>query len=503
MKLVRICVKDYKNLRNCDIDFREPILLNAIIGSNGSGKSNLMEAILHILIGIYFKKPPPFDFAFYFEAQGRHIALKGEDRKLSVFVDEEPIPLDYFAARLREGAAQVYYPELTLVYYSGECLRVSQLMAKYRRHFERLTRKPDADRHRPLFVQSSNAQAQVILLALFAHGHRALTDRLGLRDVVEVSLVLRSPSGFDPDKHEPILWNTVGAVRRIVSAIDETATSVRSERLGRKTVEKVEKNLAFEGHAFTEQRVYHFSEEVGTKKGLVGLAERLAKGSDNLYLALEHLRARGIFLSVSFRLVGSVNDEPFEFDQLSEGEKQLLAVVGALKLTNRPDNLVLLDEPDTHLNPQWSWDYPSMLTEAFDVEQQRRSTVLMATHTPVMISGMTRDQVLLAHQPSDGAPAFTRPRRHPRGQGIANLLCSSEFFGLPSSLDKETQKLLDERLAISVKRTLTDSDRDRLRELNSLLEILSPGISEIDPDYAEFLRQRRPTTMLNDASHST
>jgi ABC-type methionine transport system ATPase subunit len=193
-------------------------------------------------------------------------------------------------------------------------------------------------------------------------------------------------------------------------------------------------------------------------------------------------------------LVGGVDDEPFEFDQLSEGEKQLLAVVGALQLINRPDNLVLLDEPDTHLNPQWTWDYPSMLTYAFDAEQRRRSTVLIATHTPIMISGMTRDQVLLARQPTDEGPAFTRPRRHPRGQGIANLLCSSEYFGLPSSLDKETQKLMDERLAISVKEILSEGDKARLKALNAQLEFLSPGVSERDPDYVDFLRHRAEET---------
>jgi ABC-type nitrate/sulfonate/bicarbonate transport system ATPase subunit len=189
-------------------------------------------------------------------------------------------------------------------------------------------------------------------------------------------------------------------------------------------------------------------------------------------------------------LVGQDFEAPFEFDHLSEGEKQLLAVVGALQLIRSPDNLVLLDEPDTHLNPQWSWDYPSMITEAFNSEQRERSTVLIATHTPIMISGMTSDQVLLAHRPSNGVSAFTRPRRDPRGQGIANLLSSREFFGLPSSLDKETQKLLDERLAISVKEFLTESDRARLKALNGELEMLSPGISERDPDYVAFLRHR-------------
>ena len=489
MKLERLWIKDYKNLRNCEVEFPQPHLINAVIGSNGSGKSNIVEAILHILIGVYFSKSPPFDFQFAFEAQNRRIALKGENRKLLVAVDGEERSPRFFAERLRDGAAQVYYPELTLAYYSGECQRVNQLIAKYRRHFERLTREPDSDRFRPLFVQTANAQAQVILLALYAHGHTVLLDRLGLKRLVDVVLVLRSPSGFDPKRHEPKLWNTVGAVRRVIAAIDETASSEESRRIGRLPVQGAGVDLDY-----TELRTYRFVAGSQGGRSLTSLAERLARVGDNLYLALEHLRARGIFAAVSYQLVGRVNDEQFEFDQLSEGEKQLLAVVGALQLINRPDNLVLLDEPDTHLNPQWSWDYPSMLTDAFDAEQRSRSAVLIATHTPIMISGMTRDQVLLARQPSDEGPTLTRPRRHPRGQGIANLLCSSEYFGLPSSLDKETQKLMDERLAISIKEVLTEGDKARLKVLNAQLEILSPGVSERDPEFVEFLRHRAGQT---------
>ena len=196
--------------------------------------------------------------------------------------------------------------------------------------------------------------------------------------------------------------------------------------------------------------------------------------------------------SVSFKLKRQGADAIFSFNDLSEGEKQLLAVVGAIRLINQKDNLVLLDEPDTHLNPHWSWDYPGMLTEAFKPEQRPHSTVLMATHDPVMISGMAKEQVLLAHAPMPGRPLFSRPRRNPRGQGVANILCSSEFFGLPSSLDKETQKLLDERLAISIKPQLSARDKARLKVLNEQLEIL-PGVSERDPDYVAFLRQQHST----------
>jgi len=485
MRLVHLWVNDYKNLRGCEIDFTQPSLLNAVIGRNGSGKSNLIEALLHVLIGFYFKKSPPFDFRFEFEAQERKVILEGKDRRLSVRVDGESKSIDYFAERLRDGS-QVYYPELTLVYYSGACQRVRRLLKRYEREFQRLTRKPETDRYRPLFVETSNEQSDVILLALFAHRHLTFLKHLGLTDVVNVSLELRSPQGFDPKEHEPKLWNTEGAVRRIVAAIDEMALSQQSRRQNR-----VQDEGSAEEAPYSETRTYQFRDGLQGGRNITDLADRLSRSGDNLYLALEHLRIRGIFRSVSFQLKGPTGDDLFEFDQLSEGEKQLVAVIGAFYLINRPDNLVLLDEPDTHLNPQWTWEYSAMLSEAFNEQQRRRSTVLMATHNPVMISGLTRDQVLLAHPPSNGASTFTRPVRNPRGQGVANLLCSQEFFGLPSSLDKETQKLLDERLGISIKQDLTDEERTRLKELNEQLEItMAPGISERDPEFVKYLRER-------------
>ncbi len=487
MKLRRLQIEGYKNVCSCDVEFTESPLINAVIGGNGSGKSNLIEAILQILIGCYFEKAPRFKFRLEYEAQNRVVVLQREGRRTSVTVDGERMPLDHFAKRLRDGPAQVYYPELTLVYYSGECQRVQQLVARYRRHFQKLTRNPETDRFRPLFVQSSNEQSQVILLALFAHGHRELLDRLQLEEIVDVTIVLRSPDGFDPELHEPKLWNAEGAIRRIVAAIDETSTDQRG--LGILEIPNEFLPNGRRRRLFKPmERSYHFGEDSG--KEINALAQRLQADGDNVYLALESLRSRGMLRSVSFKLKRLNANDVFSFDKLSEGEKQLLAVVGAVKLTNQKDNLILLDEPDTHLNPHWSWDYPGMLTEAFRSEQQSRSTVLMATHDPVMISGMVKNQVLLAHAPEPNQPLFSRPIRNPRGQGVANILCSSEFFGLPSSLDKETQKLLDERLDISIKERLTNQDKARLKVLNVQLEIM-PGVSERDPEYVAFLRQRR------------
>jgi energy-coupling factor transporter ATP-binding protein EcfA2 len=489
MKIRQLKIEGYKNVTSCDIEFTQSPLINAVIGSNGSGKSNLIEAIIQILIGFYFEKPPRFEFRLEFESQNRVVVLQRLDGLSSVTVDGDHMPMEHFAKRLRDGPAQVLYPELTLVYYSGECLRVHQLVARYRRHFQKLTRNEETDRFRPLFVQSSNDQSQAILLALFAHDRRRLLDQLKLSEIADVRIVLRSPTGFDPELHEPILWNTEGAIRRIVAAVDATSSEQRG--IG---ILEIPREITPEGLrrrlSKPMERSYYFKE--GKDIGITALAKRLHAAGENVYLALESLRARGMLRSVSFKLKRGDAPDFFPFNHLSEGEKQLLAVVGAISLTNQKDNLVLLDEPDTHLNPHWSWDYPEMLTEAFKPDQQSRSTVLMATHDPVMISGMIREQVLLAHTPTPDRPLFSRPHRNPQGQGIANILCSKEFFGLPSSLDKATQALMDERLRLSVKAELTNNESDRLRSLTKELGIIRPGVSERDPDYVAFLRQRHP-----------
>jgi energy-coupling factor transporter ATP-binding protein EcfA2 len=482
MRLKRLWISSFKNLRQCEIVFAEAPLLNAVIGSNGSGKSNLIEAILHILINVYFEKSPPFDFDLHFESQGREVMLKARDGRLSIEVEGVTVSSNHFVSELRTGPDQPYYPQLTFVYYSGESRRVRKLMKRYQRHFGNLTRSPETDRFHPLFVESSNQHAQIILLALIAHSEREFLTKLRISNAVGISIVLHSPKYFDPQIHEPKLWNTEGGVRRIIAAIDEIAESQESQRK-----QSDDPDSSSELAKYTETRTYRFSDAM-TGHNIRDLAGRLAKNNDNLYVAFQHLKAREILVSVQYELNGI--DSNFDFEELSEGEKQLIAVVGALRLTNKQDNLVLLDEPDTHLNPQWSWEYPSMLADAFPADRKSNSTILIATHDPIMISGMTSEEVWLARAELAERPTFTHPIRNPRGQGIANLICSSEFFGLPSSLDKETQKLLDERLEISLIDDLSDQQRSRLKELNEQLEILQPGVSERDPDYVEFLRQR-------------
>ena len=71
------------------------------------------------------------------------------------------------------------------------------------------------------------------------------------------------------------------------------------------------------------------------------------------------------------------------FNELSEGEQQLLMVLGLLKFMRSKESLFLLDEPDTHLNPAWKFDYLNLIKEV--VGQSENSQVIISTHDQLLL----------------------------------------------------------------------------------------------------------------------
>ena len=58
MKLDKLWIKDFKNLKDFTIDFDEEQKTTVLIGHNGTGKSNLIEALVIIFRDLDLGKPP-------------------------------------------------------------------------------------------------------------------------------------------------------------------------------------------------------------------------------------------------------------------------------------------------------------------------------------------------------------------------------------------------------------------------------------------------------------
>jgi ABC-type multidrug transport system ATPase subunit len=159
-------------------------------------------------------------------------------------------------------------------------------------------------------------------------------------------------------------------------------------------------------------------------------------------------------------------------------------VLGLLRFTKEDESLFLLDEPDTHLNPAWSLRYLEFLRQIAGT--QENSHIIMATHDPLVIAGLTRSQMQIMQRDDKNGRITTQcPSDDPKGMGVAGLL-TSEVYGLRSELDLETLGLLDEKRALAAKATLTEKERAKLRRLDERLRGLDFTITVRDPMYQRF-----------------
>lgn len=81
-----------------------------------------------------------------------------------------------------------------------------------------------------------------------------------------------------------------------------------------------------------------------------------------------------------------------EFDDLSDGEAQLIQVLSMASIYKDSRALFLLDEPETHLNPSWRTYFHSFVEDAIGSDNEK-TQLFISTHSPFMVSSLKRSNV--------------------------------------------------------------------------------------------------------------
>jgi restriction system-associated AAA family ATPase len=174
------------------------------------------------------------------------------------------------------------------------------------------------------------------------------------------------------------------------------------------------------------------------------------------------------------------------YRSLSDGEHQFLHLIGTVMLFEEGNVLYLFDEPETHFNPQWKYDYFKLLDA---VSSEIDSEILMTTHDPVLISGIRKEQLLMFKKSKDGEISITNPEKDVIGMGVDAIL-TSEIFGLNTTLDSETMNDLINRrklLVLGEKRALSEIENETLTELSRKLMDIDFNKPFADPLYKDFI----------------
>jgi hypothetical protein len=233
------------------------------------------------------------------------------------------------------------------------------------------------------------------------------------------------------------------------------------------------------GKARTEERWYLYLKD---RKALEMLRVDYKTPAD-FFKALESTYLSQLLAETRIRVQVRACDGALTFKELSEGEQQLLTVLGLLRFTSEDEALFLLDEPDT---PVWSLHYLDLLKGV--VGEQKTSQIIMATHDPLTIAGLTRQEVRVMYKDEKTHHISAHiPDHDPKRIGVSGIL-TSDLFGLRSDLDLETLQLLDEKRDLSVKENLTDEDKRRLSELREALHGLDLSSRVRDPMFRDFVK---------------
>jgi restriction system-associated AAA family ATPase len=96
------------------------------------------------------------------------------------------------------------------------------------------------------------------------------------------------------------------------------------------------------------------------------------------------------------------SSEVVDYVSLSDGEHQLAQILGTFSMLCSPNVLFLLDEPESHFNPQWRVKFISRLLDLPTKDGLRRvasdaaeQDCLLTTHAPFVPSDMPRNKIFI------------------------------------------------------------------------------------------------------------
>lgn len=128
--------------------------------------------------------------------------------------------------------------------------------------------------------------------------------------------------------------------------------------------------------------------------------------------------------------------------ELSDGEHQLLHSLGLCLLFRETNSLLLLDEPETHFNPDWRANFITRLCQCLPDAGNAGQEMLITTHTPFLISDSKPDKVLVFKKDmASGTVSISQPGYNTLGASINKITMNT--FGKRETIGGHAQAILE------------------------------------------------------------
>lgn len=381
MKLKRLEIKKYKNLIDFSADFESGKGLSILIGNNGSGKSNVLEAISGIFVNAYSAKAiHKFVYSLTYEIKVKEVKLEQTIYRCQYYVDGKVIAV-------KELALRGLLPTNVIALYSGEDKRW------WHNYYE------------PFYLKFT-------------------------RDINAGTSNTLSPKMYYINKY---YWDI--ALLSLVYSTAEDDKQFLKKTIGRDTVDHI---LLF----YTQNVERHCKSEL-LKSFLqsVNLFSEHSKGPDGEPVYLYAMTKESIFDTYGVRVFEDfaamknfymfadakfLNNKPEEFNyyekqlfdyfvqaympkdkkviknieliyngfsakDLSEGEKKLILIRSILSFVADENSLILFDEPDANIHEGRKQQLYNLFSEYCKYDRQ----MIVATHSPILAQLANEKELLM------------------------------------------------------------------------------------------------------------
>jgi predicted ATPase len=187
---------------------------------------------------------------------------------------------------------------------------------------------------------------------------------------------------------------------------------------------------------------------------------------DESFRRLQPLRRAG-FLRLTGVEVVQTNGLVTDLKRASSGQLSMISALLALASVIRNASLVLIDEPELSLHPEWQIDYVGLLIRTFS--HFRGCHFVIATHSPMVVSELPLHANVIALDRTDLPPV-----KELKGQSADYLL--AEVFGAPSPGNLYVRERIVSALELVAKGEVNSP------EFAEALANLQKLAMELDPD---------------------
>lgn len=371
VRLQKLNIKGYKNIQDQQFDFSANQGLIALVGENGSGKSNLLEAISSIFNSVLLESSVDFEYVVEYTIGTDSVRLTNATGSLSCEVNG--------TNKTSNEIKDHFVPSRIIANYSGEDLRL--FSSCYKPSYDKFTKQLKAQDALPTLqmVYINKYYWDLCLLSLYFADHTVKTDiadfcstQLGIKSVQSITFEIDFEVAKNWKDNEPRqLLEAIFAVEDLykISELDNGNDKdiVIVEEKGKKVSAKITLTLdAFKDRTNT----------------LYGEDEKFFLYLFAAFTSKENKLLKGIDFTIELS-----NDSIVGVEALSEGEKKLILIEFITKILGNENSLVLLDEPDAHT-------HISRKKELLSAVKSFEGQTILTTHSPVFVEILKENNIV-------------------------------------------------------------------------------------------------------------